>query len=116
MSVAPVASQTRTPDGGTIVAATQSLPAAASPNPTSCPTLIDVPSGKIRRECLDHVVALGEGHVRRLLANYQAYDNSARTHLALDKDAPLNRPPQTVGKIASIPWLGGLHGQYTRMA
>ncbi len=72
--------------------------------------------GSIRRECLDHVVALGEGHVRHLLANYQAYYNSARTHLALDKDAPLHRPPQTVGRIASIPWLGGLHRQYTRMA
>jgi transposase InsO family protein len=28
--------------------------------------------GSIRRECLDHVVALGEGHVRHLLANYRA--------------------------------------------
>ena len=72
--------------------------------------------GSIRRECLDHVVALGEGHVRHLLANYQAYHNGVRTHLALDKDAPLRRPPQTVGEIASIPWLGGLHHQYTRMA
>ena len=72
--------------------------------------------GSIRRECLDHVVALGEGHVRHLLANYQAYYNGVRTHLALDKDAPFRRPPQTVGEIASIPWLGGLHWQYTRMA
>ena len=72
--------------------------------------------GSIRRECLDHVVALGEGHVRHLIANYQAYYNGVRTHVALDKDAPLRRPPQTVGEIASIPWLGGLHHQYTRMA
>jgi transposase InsO family protein len=57
--------------------------------------------GSIRRECLDHAVTLGEGHVRYLLANYQAYYNGARTHLALDKDAPLRRPPQTVGRIAS---------------
>ncbi len=72
--------------------------------------------GSIRRECLDHVVALGERHVRDLLTNYQAYYNGARTHLALAKDAPFRRPPQTVGRIASIPWLGGLHRQYTRMA
>ena len=72
--------------------------------------------GSIRRECLDHVVALGERHVRDLLTDYQAYYNGARTHLALDKDAPFRRPPQTVGRIASIPWLGGLHRQYTRMA
>ena len=37
--------------------------------------------GSIRRECLDHVVALGEGHVRHLLANYQAYYNGERTTL-----------------------------------
>ena len=37
--------------------------------------------GSIRRECLDHVVTLGEGHVRDLLANYQAYYNGVRTHL-----------------------------------
>ena len=72
--------------------------------------------GSIRHECLDHVVALGEGHVRHLLANYQAYYNDVRTHLALDKDAPLRRPPQTVGELTSIPWLGGLHCQYTRTA
>ena len=53
--------------------------------------------GSIRRECLDHVVALGEGHVRHLLANYQAYYNGVRTHLALDKDAP-----QTVGEIINL--------------
>jgi transposase InsO family protein len=72
--------------------------------------------GSIRRECLDHVVALGERHVRYLLANYQAYYNGIRTHLALDKDVPLRRPSLTVGAITSIPWLGCLHRQYTRMA
>jgi transposase InsO family protein len=72
--------------------------------------------GPIRRERLDHVVALGEGHVRHLLADYQAYYNGVRTHLVLDKDAPLRRPPQIVGEITSIPWLGGLHHQFTRMA
>jgi hypothetical protein len=51
--------------------------------------------GSIRRECLDHVVALGERHVRDLLTNHQTYYNGARTHLALDKDALFRRPPQT---------------------
>ena len=72
--------------------------------------------GSIRRECLDHVVVLGEGHLRHLLANYGAYYNGARTHLALDKDTPLHRPVQAVGRIASVSWLGGLHHQYVRMA
>ena len=72
--------------------------------------------GAIRRECLDHVVVFGEGHLRHLLAKYCACYNGARTHLALDKDSPLHRPVQAVGHIASVPWLGGLHRQYVRMA
>ena len=72
--------------------------------------------GSIRRECLDHVVVLGEKHLRRLPANYCIYYNEVRTHLALDKDAPFHRPTQTVGYIASGCWLGGLHRQYVRMA
>ena len=68
--------------------------------------------GSIRRECLDHVVVLGERHLRHLLANYATYYNRVRTHLALDKDAPLHRPAQTVGLIASVTWVGGLHRHY----
>jgi transposase InsO family protein len=72
-------------------------------------------TGSIRRECLDHVVVFSESHLRRLLANYCAYYNRARTHLALDK-APLHRPVLAVGRIASVSWLGGLHRQYVRIA
>jgi len=72
--------------------------------------------GSIRRECLDHVVVLGERHLRHLLANYATYYNGVRTHLALNKDTPLHRPAQTVGRIASFAWLGGLHRHYVRMA
>jgi hypothetical protein len=70
-----------------------------------------------RRECLDHIVVMGEKHVRHHLANYATYHIAARgRHLALDKDAPLYRPAQKVGRITSVPWLGGLHHQYIRMA
>jgi len=48
--------------------------------------------GSIRRECLNHVVVLGEQHLRRTLARYFAYYHGARTHLAFDKDAPHGRP------------------------
>jgi transposase InsO family protein len=72
--------------------------------------------GSIRRECLDHVVVLGERHLRHLLANYATCYNGVRTHLALDKDTPLHRPAQTVGRITSVTWLGGLHRHYVRMA
>jgi len=73
-------------------------------------------TGSIRRECLGHVVVLGERHLRHLLANYAAYYNGMRTHLALDKDTPLHRPVQTVARIASVTWLGGLHRYYVRTA
>src|SRR5215472_17788182 len=49
---------------------------------------------------------------RYLVALY----NRVRPHLALDKDAPLRRPVQTVGLIASVTWLGGHHRHYVRMA
>jgi transposase InsO family protein len=72
--------------------------------------------GSIRRECLDHVVVLGEAHLRQILRAYAHYYNRARTHLALEKDAPLGRPVQTTGSIMTIPFLGGLHHQYARIA
>src|SRR5262249_22126169 len=50
--------------------------------------------GSIRRECVDHVIVLGEGHLRQLLAKYSAYYNELRTHRSLDKDAPIPRAVQ----------------------
>ena len=47
--------------------------------------------GSLRRECLDHVVGFGERHLRQLLLAYMAYYNFARTHLSLNKDAPMPR-------------------------
>jgi transposase InsO family protein len=71
--------------------------------------------GSIRRECLDHVVVLGEAHLRRVLATYVDYYNQARPHLALQKDAPLRRTVQRIGRLVAIPVLGGLHHQYVRI-
>jgi hypothetical protein len=48
--------------------------------------------GSTRRECSDHVVALGEGHSRRTLQSYARYYNELRTHRSLNKDAPFHRP------------------------
>ena len=45
--------------------------------------------GSIRRECLDHVIVLGEKHLRRVLHAYASYYNGARTHRSLNKDAPV---------------------------
>jgi hypothetical protein len=57
--------------------------------------------GSIRRECLDHTVVIGEGHLRRILATYAAYYNELRTHLALDKDSPDRRPIQRLGQLVA---------------
>jgi putative transposase len=74
--------------------------------------------GWIRHECLDHVLVLSERHLRRILATYFAYYHRARTHLALDKDAPDGRPvePSEAGNIVEIPEVGGLHHHYVRQA
>ena len=42
--------------------------------------------GSIRRECLDHMIVLGEAHLRRVLKEYAAYYNQVRTHLSFDKN------------------------------
>jgi transposase InsO family protein len=71
--------------------------------------------GSIRRECLDHVVVFGEGHLRRILAAYASYYNAFRTHLSLSKDAPVHRSIQRLGQLATRPILGGLYQQYCRI-
>ena len=35
--------------------------------------------GSIRRECVDHIVVLGEAHLRRILRTYARYYNDIRT-------------------------------------
>jgi hypothetical protein len=67
------------------------------------------------REVLDHVVVLGERHLRHVLLSYMTYYNEARTHLSIDKGAPMPREVQSVGRILAKPHLGGLHHQYVRI-
>ena len=59
--------------------------------------------GSIRRECVDHIIVLGEAHLRRILKNYDRYYNECRTHLSLNKDAPLSRAVQLDGRITANP-------------
>jgi transposase InsO family protein len=74
--------------------------------------------GSIRRECLNHVLVLGERHLHRILTRYFSYYHQARTHLALDKDTPDTRPIAlpSAGKIVQLPEVGGLHHRYLRQA
>ena len=74
--------------------------------------------GSARRECFDHVIVLNEAGVCKLMTLYCSYDERSRTHLALDKDAPIPRAvtPPGDGDIVAIPHVGGLHHRYERRA
>src|SRR5881398_2388703 len=64
--------------------------------------------GSIRRECLDHVVVIGERHLREILTKYVDYYNGTRTHLSLSKDAPKPRTVQlpSQGRVVKVPRVG----------
>jgi len=76
--------------------------------------------GSARRECLDHVLVLGEEHLRRVLREYVAYFNHARPHQGIGQaipDATGPAPPsRPTAPIVAIPVLGGLHHDYRRGA
>jgi putative transposase len=70
-----------------------------------------------RRDLLDHVVAMNERHLKRLLTEYVDYYHKDRTHLGLAKEAPLGRTRSAVrGRVIAWPRLGGLHHRYDRAA
>jgi transposase InsO family protein len=71
--------------------------------------------GSVWRECIDHVIVLGETHLRRTVSMYASYYNEARTHLSLGKDALFDRPIERFGRIIAEPMLGGLHHRYARI-
>jgi putative transposase len=74
--------------------------------------------GTIRRDCLDHVIVLGESHLRRLLLSYFAYYHRWRTHRSLDMDCPDPRrvQPPDAGHVVELAEVGGLHHHYERGA
>jgi transposase InsO family protein len=74
--------------------------------------------GSIRRECVDHVIVLGERHLRRSLTDYLTYYHGSRTHLSLENDAPTPRRGQAItdGNVVAFPEVGGLHHRYERRA
>lgn len=72
--------------------------------------------GICRRELMDHVIALNEQHLRRLIREYVAYHQEDRIHDSLDKDTPNTRAvqpkPAAPATVISMPRLGGLHHRY----
>jgi hypothetical protein len=72
--------------------------------------------GSCRREMLDHIIALNEQHLRRLIRDYVSYYHQDRIHDSLEKDTPNRRPvepkPSPNAAVISSARLGGLHHRY----
>ena len=80
--------------------------------------------GTLRRELLDRLLILGEGHLRAVLAEYQAHCNTARPHQGIaqrvpDDERDAHRTTVTdvdTRQIRRKPVLNGLINEYTRTA
>ena len=77
--------------------------------------------GSVRRECLDHLLILGEAHLRRVLREYVRFFNHARPHQGLAQQVSsvpgeASRHTLTAGSVRAIPILGGLHHPYAKAA
>ncbi len=80
--------------------------------------------GSLRRECLDFVIPLGEGNLRRVVKEWAAYYNSSRPHMSLGPGVP--DPPASIpavlqstrhrirdgSEVIARSVLGGLHHDY----
>ena len=73
--------------------------------------------GSCRRELLDHVIALNESHLRRLIREYVSYHHEDRIHDSLEKDTPnhraIEKKPDSSATVISMARLGGLHHRYS---
>ena len=75
--------------------------------------------GTLRRECLDHMLILGERHLCGVLTEYVRHYNSHRPHQDLQQEPPLRESGHAVDITARIERrqvLGGLTSEYRRAA
>jgi putative transposase len=76
--------------------------------------------GSVRRECLDHVIILGEAHLPQVLAEYALRSfNTARPHQGIGPQIPVSGErlrARFAGSVTAIPVLGGLHKDYRAAA
>jgi len=77
----------------------------AAPRPPWQSPYVERLIGSIRRECLDHIVAINEESLRATLRSYFSYYHDSRCHLGLNKDSPEPREVQSPdkGRIVEIP-------------
>ncbi len=69
--------------------------------------------GTLRRECLDHMLILGERHLSKILADYARHYNGHRPHQALHQQPPQQQPSQAAGITAHIERTKVLDGPIT---
>ena len=75
--------------------------------------------GTLRRECLDHLLIYGEGHLWRILAGYTRHYNEHRPHQSREQRPPLHEPGQAVDMTTRISHRQVVHGlisEYRRAA
>jgi len=72
--------------------------------------------GSLRRDCLDHMLVIGERQLIRVLTEYVSYFNPTRLHQGIAQriPAPLVPPPGTpkTSWVVAGPVLNGLHHDY----
>jgi transposase InsO family protein len=79
--------------------------------------------GSLRRECLDFVIPLSEGHLRKVLVHWRRHYNTGRPYMSLAANVPAPPPNIPVQlqpsrhlvpdsqTVISVPLLNGLHHQ-----
>ena len=106
--------------GREVPAAIRSMDITAVRTAVGCPWQNGVAErwvGSCRRELLDHVLAINQSHLKRLLSSYVKYYHQDRTHCGLQKQTPEKRPRCSgEGKVLAWPRVGGLHHRYERTA
>ena len=106
--------------GAEVFAAVRSMNLKAVRTSIGCPWQNGVAErwvGNCRRELLDHVIALNESHLKRLLTSFIRYYHEDRTHCGLQKQTPEMRSREPgPGKVVAWPRVGGLHHRYQRVA
>ncbi|MBL1195081.1 MAG: transposase [Chloroflexi bacterium] len=77
--------------------------------------------GSLKRECLDHMFILHQGHLRKVVAEYMGYYNRSRPHQGIQQRIParlensFSHSGRSAGKVITRPVLGGLHHTYARI-
>jgi transposase InsO family protein len=76
--------------------------------------------GSVRRECLDHLLVVGDRQLHRVIKEYVEYFNRARPHQGIGQRIPEGTLPQPAwprqGRLITVPVLNGLHHDYRRAA